>query len=209
MTEPATGRLAPASGNYHKHTSANPIQRWLIDRFHRLVLARVRDSGAATALEVGCGEGFVLGYLRTRLDGVRLEGIDLDDEAVAYARRLVPGVPVRVGDARRLPYPDGAFDLVLCLEVLEHLEDPAAALREIRRVTCRFALLSVPNEPWFRLANLARGKNLRTRGDDPDHRRRWNRADFAGLVGQHFAVRRLDAPFPWLVALAEKRPSGV
>ena len=207
MTDSAAGPLAGSSGNYRKHTSANPLQRWLIDRFHREVLGAVLASGASSALEVGCGEGFVLRYLRDRVGYIQLEGVDLDPSAVAAARRLVPGLPVQVGDVYRLPYPDGAFDLVLCLEVLEHLEDPRAALGEIRRVTRRLALLSVPHEPWFRLANLLRGKNLRAWGDDPEHRQHWGRAGFADLAAEAFTPRRLSTSFPWLIALVE-RPTG-
>jgi SAM-dependent methyltransferase len=197
--------VAEASGNYGKHTSGNPLQRRLIDRFHRRVLDVARRTGATDALEVGCGEGFALRYLADHGGPARLSGIDLSPAAVDAARRLVPEVSVRVGDATALPFPDGSVDLVLCLEVLEHLADPGAALAEIRRVTGRYAIFSVPHEPWFRLANLLRGKNPSRWGDDPEHCQHWGRSGVARLVGEHFTVRSVETSFPWIVVLAERK----
>ena len=68
-----------------------------------------------------------------------------------------------------MPFEDDSFDLVLCLEVLEHVPEPGAALAELARVCCGRIVLSVPDEPWFRLGSLARGKYLRGLGDHPEH----------------------------------------
>lgn len=61
------------------------------------------------------------------------EGVDIDEEAVGYCheRGLLD---VSLGEATRLPFDDDTFDLVTALDVIEHLDDDVAALREIRRV---------------------------------------------------------------------------
>jgi SAM-dependent methyltransferase len=105
-----------------------------------------------------------------------------------------------------LPFPDDAFDVVGCFEVLEHLPHdlPRQALAELARVARRGVVLSVPHEPWFSLANAARGKNLdvRPRGSDPDHRQFWSRRAFGDLVGEQLDVRKLDGSFPWTICVA-------
>jgi SAM-dependent methyltransferase len=92
-------------------------------------------------LDLGCGLG---GYTKALSErGLDARGIDVSPEYVERARSL--GVEADLYDGGRLPYDDGSFDTVAMLEVLEHLEDPAALLREARRVARRGVLVSVPN----------------------------------------------------------------
>ena len=83
-------------------------------------------------LELGCGGGQYLRALRRARPDLALFGIDLDPAAAAAAR--APGVRVDVGDVARLPYADGAFSAVVGFDILEHVTDPDAVLREVRRV---------------------------------------------------------------------------
>src|SRR5260370_4593459 len=73
-----------------------------------------------------------------------------------------------------LPFAGRSFDAVTCLEVLEHLDDPAAAVRELARVARRAVLVSVPFAPYFRIGNLLRGKYLGRLGNHPEHVQHWN-----------------------------------
>ena len=94
-----------------------------------------------TVLDLGCGLG---GYTKALADrGLEARGIDVSPEYVERARSL--GVEADLYDGVTLPFEDGRFDTVAMLEVLEHLEDPAALLREARRVARRGVLVSVPN----------------------------------------------------------------
>jgi SAM-dependent methyltransferase len=120
-------------------------------------------------LEVGCGEGIVIQHLTRRHPRLRVDGIELDPAALARARARCPEARLLRGDGYALPVRAGSYDLVRCLEVLEHLQDPGRALDEILRVTRRGCLLSVPHEPFFRLGNLLRGKNLTRLGNPTDH----------------------------------------
>jgi SAM-dependent methyltransferase len=81
-------------------------------------------------LDVGCGTGANLEMLARFGD---VEGVDVSEEALAFCRAR--GLEnVRHGAAERLPYEDGAFDLVTALDVVEHLDDDVAGLSEMRRV---------------------------------------------------------------------------
>lgn len=86
--------------------------------------------GRPRILDVGCGTGANLELLGQYGEA---EGVDVSPDALAFCRAR--GLAnVRQGEAEKLPYEDGAFDLVTALDVVEHLDDDAAGLREMRRV---------------------------------------------------------------------------
>lgn len=191
-------------GNWQKYNSRNPLQQLLIQRFLNTVSCLVEQSGALILADIGCAEGFVINHLQRSGLPLQCVGIDIDIDALRRARSIYTGFQIQQGNIYDIPYEAGVFDLVLCLEVLEHLHYPEQAVLELMRISQRYCLLSVPHEPFFRVANLLRGKSLSRLGDDIDHVNHWNRASFTRFL-QSFdlIVRNVEAPFPWLVVLAE------
>jgi SAM-dependent methyltransferase len=104
----------------------------------RLEAARLLRAGRglpadATVLDVGCGDGFHLDLLRRHgPPGWRLLGVDTDERAVTAARAR--GLDVRRTTIEDADIPEGSVDLVLCIQTVEHVADPVALLRAIRRV---------------------------------------------------------------------------
>jgi ubiquinone/menaquinone biosynthesis C-methylase UbiE len=93
-----------------------------------------------SVLDVGTGSGRVVLRLAALNPELTIDAIDLSNSMLALARtnaarKGITNVRFHVGDAKQLPYDDGAFDLVVCHQLLHQLPDPAVALREIRRVT--------------------------------------------------------------------------
>jgi SAM-dependent methyltransferase len=85
----------------------------------------------ARLLDVGCGDGFHLKLLRDfGKASWRLEGVDLSPAAVAHARRS--GLNVHEGKAESLDLPQAAYDLVLLIQTIEHIESPAETLSAVR-----------------------------------------------------------------------------
>jgi 2-polyprenyl-3-methyl-5-hydroxy-6-metoxy-1,4-benzoquinol methylase len=199
--------VEPRSSNASKHESTNPVQRFVIARFHRRVVEVVQRLAPRTVLEVGCGEGYVLQALVRA--GVRADlfGVDLSPTAVREARaRLGARASVELADARELA--DGAarrFDLVLMLEVLEHLADPAAMLPVLEGLADPHVLLSVPHEPWFSALNMLRGRHLRGLGNHPEHLQRFSRSQFLELVARRFEIVATPRCFPWTMVLGRRR----
>lgn len=92
----------------------------------------------ARVLDVGCGPGTITAGLAERVPHGHVTGLDSSGQVIAQARELAGGRPnldFTTGDVYALEYPDGAFDVVLAHQVLQHLGDPVRALREMARVT--------------------------------------------------------------------------
>jgi SAM-dependent methyltransferase len=200
---------ATSTSNFHKHTSSNPIQRWLIQRVHNVVIERIAAAGPTSFLDAGCGEGFVANLLLQRLPDLDLTGFDFNPASVEMARQRVPGATFTVASIFDIPFPDNTFDVVGCFEVLEHQVDPKPALAELARVAKRMVILSVPHEPFFSLSNAMRGKNwdVRPRGSDPDHKQLWTQQAFGEFVKSEPSLDLvwLGGSFPWTIAIARKR----
>lgn len=197
--------LAPGAGltaagqDVRKYSSRNPIVRWLITRWLRRLRGLVRNAGGVVA-DIGTGEGIALERLALR--PTRIVGIDYREDKLQDARRRLSTLfPIRA-DAGMLPLRDSAIDLCLCVEVLEHLVTPAPAVAEIARATRGRCVISVPWEPFFRLGNLVRGRNLRRWGNDPEHVQRFSRRRLRAMLEEHFADVTVSTCFPWLLAVA-------
>jgi ubiquinone/menaquinone biosynthesis C-methylase UbiE len=93
-------------------------------------MVRSHVTSASRVLDLGCGRG---GVVELFWRDVKL-GAGLDPDSASLAEHRAAGMPVVRAVGERLPFVDESFDLIVCLWVLEHLEEPAATLREVRRV---------------------------------------------------------------------------
>jgi ubiquinone/menaquinone biosynthesis C-methylase UbiE len=185
---------------YDKYGTRNPLYRWVVDGYFRSLERALPDPLPHRILEVGCGEGHLAGWLRQRAPRVSLTALDLSPAMLAQAHRRYDTVDFACGSAFELPFHRGQFELVLFLEVLEHLPEPRQALREARRVCAGQLVASVPREPIWRVLNLARGAYWRQAGNTPGHLQHWGRRAFLRLLGESWQVRHLATPLPWVIA---------
>jgi SAM-dependent methyltransferase len=194
---------APTGNTYDKYRSKNPIERRLMRGFFAALSRALPREHPTTVLEVGVGEGEISAKLRSLYPESHIVGIDLHDESLAaeWRKRRFVGA---YADIAHLPFPPLAFDLVMAIEVLEHVDDPVAGLAELVRVSRGRMVLSVPREPIWRVANLARGKYVADLGNTPGHIQHWSRRSFAELVGSQLEVVSVSTPFPW--TMVEARP---
>jgi ubiquinone/menaquinone biosynthesis C-methylase UbiE len=102
-----------------------------------------------TVLDVGCGTGFGAHVLFTK-GAASVFGIDTSANALAYARRKYAGdaVQFRQMDALDITYPNDSFDVVVCVEVLQQLQEPRKCIAQIRRVLKKGGVLflTIPNK---------------------------------------------------------------
>lgn len=133
---------------------SHPLVRWVERRRLDVLMEFAAAQPESRVLEVGCGAGHVL----QRFDGVKRTGIDLSSTMLERARRrLGAETELLRASAEDLPFEPDSFDVVLCTEVLEHIQNPERALRELARVARRDAriVVSIPNE-----ANIDRAKRF-------------------------------------------------
>ena len=166
----------------------------------------LRHANPTSLLDLGCGEGFTLdAFCQAGVTSERT-GIDLSQEALSFARaRLPERVNLECANATTLIDDGRSFDLVVMLEVLEHIEQPEQMFDVLERLTRRHPLLSVPWEPFFCGLNLMRGKNVRRWGNDPEHVNHWTRSGFRRWVSKRFDIVASPMVFPWTMVLATRR----
>jgi len=131
-------------------------QHWQCDECSR------RPLDGRTALDVGCGAGLLTEPL-ARL-GARVSGIDASPELIAVAREHAAAMGLAIdyhaGDVQEL---DGRFDLLTCLEVIEHVADPAAFVQALaaRLAPGGLLILSTPNATgWSKLLTITLAEGL-------------------------------------------------
>jgi SAM-dependent methyltransferase len=195
---------ALAGGNvYDKYGTSNPVARRLMAGFLGGLDQLVERTGAREAHEVGCGEGELAIRLARR--GLRVRGSDAFPEVLEEARRraAVAQVPIEFEaiPVERLDPDRDAAELVLCCEVLEHLEDPGGALDLLGGLARPWLIASVPREPLWRALNLARFAYVRHFGNTPGHRNHWSHPGFVRFLNRRFEVVQVLSPLPWTMAL--------
>jgi O-antigen biosynthesis protein len=156
-------------------------------------LARYRWASQFAAgrrvLDAGCGVGYGAALL-AQVEGSEVLGIDLAEEIIEAAHGDMPsGVSLEVGDVTELPYEEGRFDLVVCFEVIEHLENPDLALDEFRRVLAPAGLLviSSPNRDVYPPGN-------------PHHLHEYVPAELYEALASRFPAVRMRRQHTWITS---------
>jgi SAM-dependent methyltransferase len=172
-----------------KYHDSNPVVSFVLRRFFARVGGVIADLRPESLLDAGCGEGEMLrrGAVPS---GVRTVLLDRNRDSAARV----------IGSVEALPFAARSFDVVTCLEVLEHLDDPGRAVSELARVARRAVVLSVPYEPWFRVGNVLRGKHLSGLGNHPEHVQHWNLRSFERFLSGCMPEVRIVEAFPWIIA---------
>ncbi len=148
-------------------------------QFLSVVLAKYAPVGKLRVLDVGCGTGAVMRFLQTK--GYDVHGVDMSQTALQYCRQK--GLRVSYGLADAMQSADALFDVVFALDVLEHLDDAGAAVREIKRVLKPGGLLvaTVPAHQFlFSYHDVAL-----------HHKRRYNKQTLQDLISPEFQIERM------------------
>lgn len=193
---------------FDKYASKNPLVRWMMKGFDDSLCALMARTGATQVHEVGCGEGYW--SVRWLQQGLDVRACDFSTTVVQMAQRHAEAIGVaaerfQVKSIYDLHAPTDCAPLVVCCEVLEHLESPEQGLEALSEIVTGHVILSVPREPIWCLLNLARGRYLREWGNTPGHLQHWSKSGFIALVSRHFDIVEVRSPLPWTMLLCRAR----
>lgn len=194
--------------NYDKYGSSNPVVRWIMKGFSNCLSEFVERVSPETVNEVGCGEGFWV--IKWQQTGISARGSDVSSKIVQVAKQnaVEAGFSENLFDERSIYDLDkehDCADLLVCSEVMEHLENPEAALKSLQKVVGDYLIISVPREPLWRILNIARAKYLFDLGNTPGHIQHWSSSAFISLVKEYFDVVDVKKPLPWTMLLCRKK----
>jgi 2-polyprenyl-3-methyl-5-hydroxy-6-metoxy-1,4-benzoquinol methylase len=193
----------PGGNVYDKYATSNPIERRLVGRFLAELDRLVGETGARDVHEVGCGEGELA--LRLAGRGLRVRGTDPDAEVIAEAREGARAAGLDVSfdpmPIESLEADRDAAELIVCCEVLEHVEDPDAALKKLAGLARPWLIVSTPREPLWRVLNLARLKYVGDLGNTPGHLNHWSRRGLLRMLSDSVEVVEVRSPLPWTMTL--------
>lgn len=85
-------------------------------------------------LDTGCASGWFISKISNKFPDTECFGVDIYKDAIEYAKKRYKNINFTIADAHKLPYKNNSFDMVVCTEVIEHLNNPEIALGEIHRV---------------------------------------------------------------------------
>lgn len=186
-------------GNIEDKTKLkNPISRMLVSGFDSTLFSILDQIQPKSIHEVGCGEGRLTRMMYSQYK-IPIKGTDLSSDIIAELNKTNT-LPIRYENKAisELSDPSDHADVVVCCEVLEHVEDPLDAIRILKKLRANHYILSVPREPVWRILNVLRLKYLTDCGNTPGHINHWSRKAFVEfLQSEGFIISRKESPFPW------------
>ena len=190
-----------------KKNIKNPIGKYLVKKFEDRIISILRNLKPSSITEVGCGEGDLI---KLFLDNTKatITALELSNTVLDKARNRIqnPRVWFEQMDIYDIPDDDKyKSDLIVCCEVLEHLNNPEVGLKKLYSISESYCLISVPREPIWRFLNLLRLSYVCDLGNTPGHLQHWGAKDFISFVSKYFKVEEKFAPIPWTILLCRKK----
>jgi ubiquinone/menaquinone biosynthesis C-methylase UbiE len=151
------GRIARSYDAWYEQ----PDNRPLVELEKKALLEMMMPRKGETLLDVGCGTGYFSLYFSQ--NDLQVVGLDCSEDMLNIARQKGNRLPLVMGDAHRLPFPDETFDISTAMTTLEFTKHPGVVLQELYRVCKRVVVLGVLE----RLSWLALKRKLRKEGPFP------------------------------------------
>src|SRR6202165_2502517 len=180
---------------------------WYVQGLKLRILLDALKGLEGDVLDIGGGGGNGARAIAESRPELRVHGVDVSAGALEAARRAAPQLDFQMAPAESLPYKDGSMSGVGMLDVLEHLKDPAAVLREIHRVLrpggMFHIVLPLEVQPWtfYRLVTRLGGEGkLHHWG----HNHSFARHRFEAMsAAEGIPVRSVQWSFHWLYSMVD------
>ena len=183
-----------------KDNIKNPISRQLVKKFDDTLLGFLKGIKPNSLHEIGCGEGRLTRLIASHFT-IPILATDFSEEVIEHNRANamvdVKFVQKNIYDLTAL---EDYADVVICCEVLEHLENPKKALAVLKRLKANHYVFSIPREPIWRFLNVFRGRYILTLGNTPGHINHWSKQSFLRFLNTNdFRVKVIRSPIPWVM----------
>jgi ubiquinone/menaquinone biosynthesis C-methylase UbiE len=167
--------------------------------FIEKIILQLKKNKPKTILDVGCGTGYITDIIKRSLDA-NIICCDMNSNRISFAKTQFH-LETIIADISHLPFKNSSFDTVLAIEIIEHLPNTESAINEIKRVTKANVIITVPNDPYFMIANFLRGKNLKSFGNPPDHINHFNKKTLKSVLSRYYLKGEISKnAFLWLIA---------
>lgn len=183
----------------------NPLAKLLVANFNFEIIKFIKESNVDSIHEIGCGEGHLSSLIRQNYF-CKLKLSDLSKEIIENNPILKSeNVVFEEKSIYDLNKENDSAEMIVCCEVLEHLEYPNQALKKLYELNTKFYLFSVPNEPIWRILNFLRAKYWSSLGNTPGHLQHWSKQSFLEILrNNNFIPQEVKSPLPWTIVLATK-----
>lgn len=190
-----------------KENLKNPISRQLVKKFDNTLLGFLKGINPNSLHEIGCGEGRLTRLIASHFT-IPILATDFSKEIIEHNRaNEIVDVQFVQKNIYDLTAPEDYADVVICCEVLEHLENPKNALAVLKRLKANHYVFSVPREPVWRFLNVFRGRHILAIGNTPGHINHWSKRSFLRfLLANKFYVKLVKCPLPWIMVLGSFNP---
>ncbi|MBZ9628919.1 class I SAM-dependent methyltransferase [Psychroflexus sp. CAK1W] len=187
-----------------KYEDKNFVSSFLVNNYFKSVLNLINKIEVSNAHEIGVGEGYSTEKLKKYFK--TFTASEFLPDLVSRAKNRNPDIEIFQENIYELKFNDEEVDLTILLEVLEHLDYPKLALKELKRISKKYLIIGVPREPIWRVLNMSRFKYLSSLGNTPGHLNHWSKKSIVRLVNENFGeVIAVENPLPWTIVLAKKK----
>lgn len=188
-----------------EYNSRNIISKRLIENFYNKLKKILNGfNNDDKVLEVGCGAGESSRKIRESIKNNIFEVSDYDERYVQILKSKNLDYKVSVESVYELLRNDKEYDRVIMLEVLEHLDNVEKAIDELFRVAKKSVIISVPNEPLWRILNMLRLRYLNDFGNTPGHINHYSKNRLVKILSKYGKVKNVYTPTPWIIIECEK-----
>jgi len=192
-----------------KYTRVNWLTSFVLEKFYHSLFELLRlVPFTHNYYEIGCGEGFssekINSFLKKNHPATfTYNACDVEDRLIIEAKKRNPALNITNQSVYDISKKLEKVDVIFLLEVLEHLEDPELALKEVLATNASYLITSVPREPIWCFLNFIRGKYWTSWGNTPGHIQHWSRSAFLHLLQQYGEIISSKTPIPWTIVLVK------
>ena len=197
---------------YNKYESKNIIEKYIISNYFKTILKLCEKNSINNFIDIGCGEGKWLNEFSKK--GFTCIGTDHSDEVIDLAKKnsLTKDLNIFKSNIYDKNFTsiinkkinETGIKNLFFLEVLEHLNNPSNIIDKLFKIDFNNMIITVPNEPLWRILNCCRLKYLKDFGNTPGHINHFSSNKLKVLLSKNFKILDIKLPVPFLIFLIKK-----